>query len=106
MMNVEQSEIVPDEIEHRLDRRPSEERQPLGFGLSHIFVAMLRREDGPDRLQILARVHAFGNAPDLFAEGFAVAQVSRAGERIDLPAGVVYVIFLRDSEARCLENTG
>ena len=60
--------------------------------------------DGPDRLQIVARVEAFGDLADVLAERLAVAQVHRAGERIDLRAGVVDIIFLGDAEAGRLEQ--
>ena len=52
-----------------------------------------------DRLEIVAGIEAFGNLADVFAKRFAIAQVSRAGERIDLGARVVDIIFARHGKA-------
>ena len=103
----EQAEVVADEVEHRLDRRAR--GRPAAIPLSgavDIFVAIFGGEDGPDRLQIVARVHAFGNVADLLAERLAVPQVHRPRERIDLRAGIVDIIFLGDPEAGRLEQPG
>ena len=59
-----------------------------------------------DRLQIIAGVKALGDFADVLAQRLAVPQVQRAGERIDLRAGVVDIIFLGDPEARGLEDSG
>ena len=95
---------MADEVEHRLDRGIAEQRQPFALGRVGVAVAIFGREQRADRLQIIARVEAFGNLADVLAERLAVAEVHRAGERIDLRAGVVDIIFLGDAEARRFEQ--
>ena len=57
-----------------------------------------------DSDQILAGIHTFGDFADVLAERLAVTHVQRAGERIDLRAGIVDVIFLGDPESRRLKQ--
>ena len=45
-------------------------------------------------------------SPTLCAERLAVPQVRRAGERVDLAAGVVDIIFADDGETRRFEQAG
>ena len=59
-----------------------------------------------DRLQIVAGIKAARDLADLLAERLAVAEVGRAGERIDLRAGVVDVVFARDRMAGRREQVG
>ena len=103
-MHAEQSEIVPDQVEHGCDRPALEQVEPLAFRRARISVAELAGELCADRLQIVARVEALGDLADVFAKRFAVAEVDRARERIDLRAGVIDIIFLGDAEARGLEQ--
>ena len=60
--------------------------------------------DGPDRLQIVARIKALADLADVLAERLAVAKVRRTRERIDLRARVIDIIFLGDAEPRSLEQ--
>src|SRR3546814_10498507 len=46
-----------------------------------------------NRLQIFAGIIAFGNLADVLAQRLAVTQMGGAGERIDLAARIVDVIF-------------
>ena len=84
----------------------AEQRQPFGLGRGGVTVAIFGREQLPDRLQIFAGVKASGNFADILAERLAVPDVHRAGERIDLRAGVVDIIFLGDAEAGRFEQPG
>ena len=68
-------------------------------------VAMLGRERLPDRHEVIAGIEPFRNLADVLAERFAVAQVGRAREHIDLRAGVVDVIFARDVVACKIQQT-
>ncbi len=104
MVNSEKCEVVADEVEHRRDRSGAEQLQPFAFWLLGIFIAELGREPGTDRLQILARVHALGDFADIPAQRLPVAEVHRACERVDLSAGVIYIIFLGDPEASSLQH--
>ena len=67
---------------------------------------MLIGELLPDRLQIVAGIEPFGDLADVLAERLAVAQEGRAGERIDLGAGIVDIIFARDGKAGKGEQIG
>ena len=80
--------------------------EPFRLGLINIFVAIFGGEDGADRLQIVARVHSFGDLADLFAERLAVSQVHRPCERIDLRSCIVDIIFLGDPEAGGFQQPG
>ena len=62
-------------------------------------LAMLVDKRLADRLEIVAGIEPFGDLADVLAERLAVAQIGRAGERIDLGAGIVDIIFAGDGEA-------
>ncbi len=59
---------------------------------------MLVSERLADRLEVVPGIQAFRDRADRLAERLAVAQVSRAGEHLDLGTGVVDVILARDVE--------
>ena len=103
MADVEQREIVANEIEHRLDRRVFERRAIRLRAPRHICRRIAPRAK-PDRLQIVAGIKSFGNFADVLAEPFAIPEVQRPGERIDLSACIIEVIFLGHAEARRLEH--
>ena len=69
-------------------------------------VAELRLQRLADRLQIIARIETARDLADVFAERLAVAKVGGAGERIDLRAGVVDVVFARHRVAGRGEHVG
>ena len=58
------------------------------------------------RHQVIPRIEPLGNRADLLAAGLAVAGVDGAGQRVDLGAGVVHVVFPRHREAHVLEQVG
>ena len=91
--DAEQFQIAADQLHHLLDRTVPEQRQPFGLGGADVAITVFGRQRFADGDQILARVQALGNVADTLAERFAVAQVDRPRERIDLPARVVDVIF-------------
>ena len=76
------------------------------FGHGEKLLAMLSGKLLADRLEIVAGIEPFGNLADVLAERLAVAQIGRAGERIDLGAGVVDIIFARHGEAGEGEQIG
>ena len=57
-----------------------------------------------DRDQIVARIKTFGNLADGLTECFPISQVHGPREDIDLPAGIVDIIFARDGIARKFED--
>ena len=67
---------------------------------------MLLGERGADGLQIVARIEARRNLADVLAERLPVAQECRACENVDLPAGVVDVVFARNLVAGEREEIG
>jgi hypothetical protein len=104
VVDSKQAEVVADEVEHRLNRRLAEHREPLLLRHLHHVVAVIGGEHDRDGLQIIARIEAFGDLADVLAERLAVAKVQRPGERIDLRARIVDIIFLGDPEAGRLED--
>ena len=104
VMDAEPGEVGPDQLEHRRDRPAAEELQPFAFGRIGIGVAIFGGERLADRLQIVAGIEAFRDLADLPPERLAVAQVRRAGEHVDLPAGVVDIIFADHLVARIFEQ--
>ena len=96
MGDAKQREIVADQRHHRLDRLAAHDRQPLR--LAHVAKrgAVLRGQRRADRLQVVARIKSVGDRTDVLAERLAVAQMHRAGEHIDLGAGIVDVVLARD----------
>ena len=106
MVDIEQREIVADEVEHRLDRASRNSGSHSLFGRAAYSSPYWAASTIADGLQIVARVKALGDLADVLAERLAVPQVNRAGERIDLRARIVDIIFLGDAEARRLEHPG
>ena len=92
MVDAEQAEVVPDHLEHRGDSAAAEQGEPAIFGLSRIGRRTPRRARS-HRDQVVTGIEAFGDLADIFAERLAVTHVQRAGEYVDLRAGIVDVIF-------------
>ncbi len=105
MVDVEQGQVGLDQLQHGGENAVLDDRSRFGLGHGEQLVAELGLQRLPDRDQIIARIEARGNL-DGFAQGFAVAQECRAGERIDLAAGVVDVIFPRHLIARIGHERG
>src|SRR3546814_8995654 len=59
-------------------------------------VAVARGQRPADVLQVVAGIEPLGNLADRLAQRLAVAQVGRACQGVDLPAGVVDVVLLAD----------
>ena len=93
MTDAEQCEVVADLVHHRVDGFGLEQGEPFALVLADIFVAEIVRQSLSHGDKIVARIHPFRNFADLFAQRFAVAQVRRPRERIDLAPGIVDVIF-------------
>ena len=104
VVDAEQAEVVPDQVEHRLDRASRNRSSHSLSGAPTYWSPNSAGELAPDRLQIIAGVQALGDLADVLAERLAVSEMHRAGERIDLRAGVVDIIFLGDPEAGRLEQ--
>ena len=96
MRDAERGEIVADHRHHRGDGALADQRQPLGLRPCRAAAAPNSAASAaPTRLQIVAGIEALRDRADRLAERLAVAQEGRAGEHVDLRAGVVDVIFAR-----------
>ena len=91
-MDAEQGEIRLDHHQHRRNGFLAERRQPLFLGLADELVAIFASELLTHRLEIFAGIEALGNL-DRLAERLAIPQMRRAGEDVDLTAGIVDIIF-------------
>ena len=103
-MDAEQGEIGADHLHHRGDRTLAEQAEPFAFGSILVGGAEFLREPLAYRLEIIAGIQPFGNRTDIVAQRLAVAQMRRPGEDIDLPPGIVDVIFAHDPVARPFEQ--
>ena len=90
------SEILADRNHHLFERDGANDGKPLGLRTILERLAKGLGNQRADRLEIVARIKPFRNDADVFAQGFAITQIGRARERIDLGAGIVDVIFARD----------
>ena len=106
VVDAEQGQVRADMVHHHRHRRLAERRQPFALGGMDEPVAMFGGELLADRLQIVAGIIAFGDLADILAERLAVAQVRRAGEHVDLAAGIVDIIFAGDAVPRIFEQAG
>ena len=93
MVDAEQGEVGLDHHQHRRNRAGAEQREPIGFGGSGIGIAKFGRQVIGHRDQVIAGIEPLGHLAHGFAERLAVPQMDRAGEHIDLPAGVVDIVF-------------
>ena len=74
--------------------------KPFAFRRSLKFVAMFGGQRFSNRNQVITRIKPCGNLANIFAKRFAVAKMCRAGQRIDLAAGIIDVILGGDGKAR------
>ena len=95
MGDVEGGEIGADHRHHRVDGAFAGLRQPFRLGLILERRAEFAGQRLADRLEVVAGVEAIGDRADVLAQSLAVAEVRRAGQNVDLAAGVVDVIFAR-----------
>ena len=105
MVDTEQAEIVADEVEHRLDRSRRGTAAAIRLRARRRIGRHIRPRAGPDGHQIFAGYKPSGISP-ILPERLAVPEVHRAGERIDLRAGVVDIIFLGDAKPGRFEQPG
>ena len=94
--DAKRGEIVADHRHHAVDRRLAHGRQPVPFGLAEQGLPVLARQRLADRDEIIAGIEPFGDRTDLLAQRLAITQEGRAGENVDLRAGVVDVVFAGD----------
>ena len=95
MVHAERGQVVADQGHHRVDAEPGERLQPFPLVAAQPAVAVAPGDLPGDRDEVVAGVEAFGDGADPLAQRLAVAQVQRAGERLDLHAGVVHVVLAR-----------
>ena len=93
-------EILADRHHHLFERDGANDGKPSRLRTVFERLAEGLGNERADRLEILARIKPFRNCADIFAQGFAVAQIGRAREHIDLGAGIVDVIFARHLDSR------
>ena len=82
VMDAEQAEVVPDEVEHRGDGARRGRYPASRFRRVGVPVAEFRGERGSHRHEIVARIEALRDLADLLAERLAVTHVQRAGEDV------------------------
>ncbi len=106
MPDAEPGQIVADHRHHRFDGDSLDRRQPARLRpvAQARPVALDQRRAG--RLQIVAWIEPGRDLADCFAERLAIAQMSRAGEHVDLGAGIVDVVFAADVEAGLDQQIG
>ena len=95
VLDLERRQVPADLAQHRLDRPGANEGQPFRLAALEQGAAVFRRERGTDGFEIMARIEALRNRPDVFAERLAVAQIGRARQRVHLGSGVVDVELAR-----------
>ena len=95
VMDAEQFEIGADAVHHRGYDLGPEQRQPLAVGLANEAAAELGGERLAHGDEVIARIEPLRDRADVLAQRLAVAQMRRAGERVDLAAGVVDVVLAR-----------
>ena len=106
VMDVESRQVLADHHHHRGDGAFLDKRHPLVFRHDAQARAVLSDQRLAYRHKVIAGIEPRRDLADLFAQRFAVAQEGRAGERIDLRAGVVDVIFLGDLVACKFKQVG
>ena len=90
----------------RVDSGGPHDRQPALLGEVEEALAVLGGQRRADRLQVIARIESVRDGADVLAERLAVAEIGRAGEHVDLRAGVVDVVFAGDLVAGEGEEVG
>ena len=98
VVHAEQCEVFTDQRHHLLDREIAQRPKPFAFRHAEPSIAVTL-DQRPRRIdQVFTRIEPLGDRTDLFAQRLAIAQVERAGEDVDLRAGVVGVIFAMNRE--------
>ena len=92
-LSAARSSLIIDQ--HGGDGQPRTIRQPLRLGLAEQRLAVRLGQRRADRLQVVAGIEPFRDVADALAQRLAVAQEGRAGEHVDLGAGIVDVVFAR-----------
>ena len=96
MGDAQLGEIGADEVHHRSDRARAKQPQPFALGRGGVFVSEFLGQRFADRDQVVAGIKTLGNLADILAKRLAVTDMRRPGEDIDLPAGIVDVVFARN----------
>ena len=73
MSDVERSKIVTDHRHHAFDRDVAHDRQPVAFRHLIQRAAILLRQGGTDRLEIIAGIQPLRDRSDVLAERLAIA---------------------------------
>ena len=71
-------------------------RQPFAFILAAVKVPDLFGKCHTDISQISTRIKAWRDVADIIAKRFAISQIGRARQHIDLRASIIGVVFARD----------
>ncbi len=106
MFYIERGEIVADHRHHAVDCDRADIFEPLGLRAAGERVAIFLRQRRADAFQIVAWIEALGNFTYRLAHRLKVAQMRRAGEDVDLGAGIVDIIFARHRMADEFEQIG
>ena len=97
-MDAKQGKVGLDHLHHLGNRSFAEQRKPFCLWLGDILVAKTLGETLTDWNQIIAGVKPFGDFNGL-AQCLAIAQMRRPRQNIDLPTGIVDIIFAHDTVA-------
>ena len=106
MPDIKHGKIFPDHIHHRINRSLTYNGQPFSFRFITKRVAIALGECLANGNKIIARIEPFRNRADIFTKRLAITQIGRAGEDIDLSAGVINVILSRDIIAGKFQEAG
>ena len=96
VVDAKQGQVGLDHLHHFGDRRLTEQGKPFAFGRSDILVAKLFCQMHAHGNEIIAGIEALCDL-DRFAQRLTIAQMRRAGEDIDLTAGIIDIIFANDA---------
>ena len=97
-MDAQQGKVRLDHLHHLGHRSFAEQRQPFCLWQANILVAKTLGQPLTDRDQIIAGVQPFGDFNGL-AQCLAIAQMRGPRQNIDLPTGIVNIIFAHDTVA-------
>ena len=105
MVNAEPVKVRPDHVHHGGGRLLADIRQPVHLRRIEPFPPDLRGHGFADRDQIFAPVFERIRV-NILAERLTVTRMDGTGQPVDLPAGVVDIIFPRDIISRPVEQVG
>ncbi len=97
-MDAEQGQVVADQPHHLFDGEFADGHQPFGLRPAEPFASVALGKRAAGFREVFAGIQALGNGSDRFAQSFAVAQMGRPREHIDLGAGVVDVVLALHAE--------